>query len=226
MDTIVACYGSSASSSESSADEEEEERDSVDSQGESGFGSESDNVPDDGGVVGQKRKRGPVLPWTRAFPHVDGNWPSHVNISIAGDATFHALCSTLIDRVQGIAAAGGAALVAMGDADCHLSLSRPFVLTFDQIEPFVGALRAALKWRRRFFISLRGATILLNDDKTRSFLALRVRDGEQEVINTVKCVDKCMKQFSLSTYYEVNAAIFCVCLSKCHVSAQSERTVC
>uniref|UniRef100_K3WPN0 U6 snRNA phosphodiesterase 1 n=1 Tax=Globisporangium ultimum (strain ATCC 200006 / CBS 805.95 / DAOM BR144) TaxID=431595 RepID=K3WPN0_GLOUD len=197
MDSIFACYGSSSGSSD------------AEEVGHAASGSDSDIDSVAGGrgdsTVGQKRKRGlPLEPpqWTRAFPHVDGNWPSHVSITISADDAFRSLCSKLIERV---ASESGVELVPMGsggDDAYHLSLSRPFVLTFDQIEPFVDELRAALKWRRWFSLSLHGATILCNDDKTRSFLALRVVNGGKEVLNILKCVDKCMRQFTLPMYYE------------------------
>ncbi|KAF1332120.1 U6 snrna phosphodiesterase, partial [Globisporangium splendens] len=197
MDAIVACYESSSESS--GVEEEEHVASSSDSEDDSDAGGRDD------GAVGQKRKRGSSSEppqWTRAFPHVDGNWPSHVSITISADGAFRSLCSKLVERVT---SESGVELVPMGsggDDAHHLSLSRPFVLTYDQIEPFVDELHAALKWRRRFSLSLHGATILCNDDKTRSFLALRVVNGHKEVLNILKCVDKCMRQFAQPMYYE------------------------
>ncbi len=48
------------------------------------------------------------------------------------------------------------------------------------------------------------ATVLVNDDQTRSFLTLLVEKGEKEVHRAIKCVDDCMKLHNLQCYYEVS----------------------
>lgn len=197
MDSIVAQYGLSGSSCSGSSDEEDE--------GEAGVspstsGHESDGVT----ATGRKRKRVSEVPWVRAFAHVDGNWPSHVNVCIDDDAELHALCARAISSAQqNMARASGDSTQLVPMDAYHLSLSRPFMLQYYQIDAFVDELRAALKWRRRFVVALSDATVLVNDEQTRSFLALRVSSGEKELLTTIKCVDKCMKQFALPLYYEV-----------------------
>ncbi|RLN87062.1 hypothetical protein BBJ28_00017376 [Nothophytophthora sp. Chile5] len=113
--------------------------------------------------VGSKRKRSGEPQWARAFPHVEGNWPSHVRISIPVNQQMRELARAVIERVHELVG-GSVALVPFeglepgddtppaateGETELHLSLSRPFVLTFTQIDSFVDALRAALKWRQR-----------------------------------------------------------------------------
>lgn len=152
MDAIVAAYGSSSSESgdESAHDDEAPAADLS--------SGEAEASPASSGLVGGKRKRETDAPpqWKRAFPHVDGQWPSHVKISIAVDGPLRERVSTLVASVQ--EEMGDAAeLVPMlqeseasdGTPELHMSLSRPFVLTYDQIAPFVNELRGALKWRKR-----------------------------------------------------------------------------
>ncbi|TYZ62554.1 hypothetical protein PybrP1_009674 [[Pythium] brassicae (nom. inval.)] len=199
MDSIAAFYGSDSSSSPS---------DSSDEEAAAPLALEDDADASDADTTsGRKRKReGEESPaWIRAFAHVEGNWPSHVHVIIgAGDAELRELCGRVVSRAQQELGTR-LALVPMDSSELggvHLSLSRPFTLRYEQITPFVLELRAALKWRRRFVLSLAGATVLVNDERTRSFLALRVADGEREVLATLKCVDACMKHFALPVYYE------------------------
>jgi hypothetical protein len=49
--------------------------------------------------------------------------------------------------------------------------------------------------------------VLVNDDKTRSFLALRLEEGEQQFNQVLRCVDQCLLRFGLPTYYEVRLCI-------------------
>lgn len=57
-----------------------------------------------------------------------------------------------------------------------------------------------------FQVSLGDALVLVNDEKTRSFLALRVEHGAPAFLQTLKCVDRCMALFHKATYYEVRLA--------------------
>lgn len=61
----------------------------------------------------------------------------------------------------------------------------------------------------RFALALYNPLVLVNDDSTRSFLALRVVEGEDSFLQTLRCVDKCMKRFDLPLYYEVRSQIHC-----------------
>ncbi|RLN63157.1 hypothetical protein BBJ28_00016177 [Nothophytophthora sp. Chile5] len=153
MEAIAAAYGSS---SESSDDEPS-------------TGDEAKPVPTvepiaaSDAPVGAKRKRSEEPQWARAFPHVEGNWPSHVRISIRVNQQMRELARAVIECVhelvgdsvalvpfEGLKPGDGMpSAAAKEEAELHLSLSRPFVLTFTQIDGFVDALRAALKWRQR-----------------------------------------------------------------------------
>ncbi|GMF16778.1 unnamed protein product [Phytophthora lilii] len=201
MDSIAAAYGSSSESSDSEASA------SSDSKFESEFTADGD------ALVGAKRKRSNEPQWKRAFPHVDGNWPSHVRIDITVTQELRKLAKDIIERAQALVG-DDVKLVPFEELDSstteeehrlHLSLSRPFVLTYDQIENFVDSLRAALKWRERFYVSLVNPLVLVNDDKTRSFLALRVSEGVQQFCQVLRCVDQTLERFKLPTYYKVRS---------------------
>jgi len=162
MESIVAAYASSSSDDAASASESEVESSAL--EGSSG---------EDSVHVGAKRKRLQEPQWQRAFPHVDGNWPSHVRIDISVTPDLRDLAKDVIERAQELvgdivtlvpfAELGlGESLTSENSDGLHVSLSRPFVLTHDQIDGFVDALRAALKWRQwyvdvEFFRAMRGA---------------------------------------------------------------------
>ncbi|EEY66026.1 uncharacterized protein PITG_03564 [Phytophthora infestans T30-4] len=197
MESIVAAYGSSSESSHDAA--------SSSSDSEAGCAATGDDTQ-----VGTKRKRSDEQQWKRAFPHVDGNWPSHVRIDIPVTHELRELARHAIERAQEIVGDAVAmlafeelGLTSTGATDyLHLSLSRPFVLTYDQINGFVDSLRAALKWQQRFSVTLRRALVLANDEKTRSFLALRVGEGEQQFTQVLRCVDQCLSRVEQPTYYK------------------------
>lgn len=48
-----------------------------------------------------------------------------------------------------------------------------------------------------------GYDVLVNEDKTRSFVCLRVRGGRQMVLSLIAKVDPLMRRFKQSEYYEV-----------------------
>ncbi|CAH0477220.1 unnamed protein product [Peronospora belbahrii] len=205
MESIIATYGSSSEASDaaSSPSSHSETDDVVAHESASGVTTRSDS----------KHKRSDELQWIRAFPHVDGNWPSHVRINIPVSQELREMASRVIERVQKVASKS-VSLVAfeeLGLRKClapdknsylHLSLSRPFILKYDQINIFVDSLRAALKWRQCFSVTLGHALVLVNDDKTRSFLALRVVKGQDEFVKVLRCVDQCLGRFKQPTYYK------------------------
>lgn len=56
----------------------------------------------------------------------------------------------------------------------------------------------------RFAMSIVGGyDVLVNDDKTRSFVCLRVRGGRQLILQLIGKVDPLMRRFKQPEYYEV-----------------------
>ncbi|KAF4320471.1 hypothetical protein BBO99_00002612 [Phytophthora kernoviae] len=194
MESIAAAYGSSSESPNNSSSEE-------------GSPSEDESIANGAVHVGAKRKRSDEPQWTRAFPHVDGNWPSHVRINIPVNQKLRDLATGIIKRAQKLVGDAVNVVpceeleVGNDEQGLHLSLSRPFVLKYDQIDGFMDALRAALKWRH--CVTLQQELVLVNDEKTRSFLALRVGEGEQNFSQLLRTVDQCLKRFNQPSYYEV-----------------------
>ncbi|CAM9168680.1 unnamed protein product, partial [Pylaiella littoralis] len=85
----------------------------------------------------------------------------------------------------------------------HLSLSKTTALRAHHIEPFVQGLKEAVKSSRSFTASVvAGYDVLVNDDKTRSFVCLRVRGGRQMVLKLIAKVDPLMRRFKQAAYYK------------------------
>ncbi|OQR91878.1 hypothetical protein ACHHYP_04279 [Achlya hypogyna] len=190
--------------------------------------SESDSSSSDEDAGPCKRQRvGDAPTWTRNFAHVDGNWPSYVYfngavlrknchlipIVVPMTAPMRTMMEHAIEQVDKAYAGRSLELISMDDPrsrpkkdtnenpSFHLSLSRTFVLTFDQIEPFVKALRLALKYRKRQRVGFQGHRILINDERTRLFAAIPVIQGKAEVCHIIACVDRVMVEFGLEPYY-------------------------
>lgn len=97
-----------------------------------------------------------------------------------------------------------------GERGQHLSLSRTVYLRSHHIEPFVTDLRTALSWARAFTVRFgggrdggRGGVLLVNDERTRSFLTVPiVKGGEERLIRLVRSVDEVLKRYRQPVYYK------------------------
>lgn len=54
-----------------------------------------------------------------------------------------------------------------------------------------------------FYVDLDGLAIYVNDEGTRTFIALKVQLGRNELLRCIKLVDQSLLEFRLPTYYEV-----------------------
>jgi hypothetical protein len=158
MEAIAALYGSDSSDNEDhDGSLTPPQRDDSTTRLKSESSCDHDGTIDDRSIQNHtlKRKRNdePQHQWKRTFAHVDGNWPSHikVNIPVAGDIL--RLIKHVLDEARCVLgdALGIVSILneSVDGGELHLSLSRPFVLTYDQIDEFVDKLKSALKWRTR-----------------------------------------------------------------------------
>ncbi|ETV68637.1 hypothetical protein, variant 2 [Aphanomyces astaci] len=160
--------------------------------------------------------------WTRTFPHVDGNWPSYVSFQVHPTKLMRKMAEYAMHQAQARAGLTDLQLVPMespstensdgndqakAESMFHLSLSRTFVLTRAQIDPFVAALRLALRYRKRLRVSVQGLRVLINDERTRLFATVPVVSGAADVCHVIRCVDKCLAQFHREVYYAVRVRI-------------------
>ncbi|EQC25019.1 hypothetical protein SDRG_17096 [Saprolegnia diclina VS20] len=180
--------------------------------------SESSSSSDEDEAPAKRQRVAPPIAWTRTFAHVDGNWPSYVYFAVPLTPAMEAMKTFAMTMADAAYPKHTLGLVPLGDprskgakgndgdgdqdsSSLHLSLSRTFVLRYEQIEPFVQALRVALKYRKRTRVVLQGHRILVNDEKTRLFAATPLVRGKPEICHIIACVDRCMRQFDLPPYY-------------------------
>ncbi|CAG8520577.1 27048_t:CDS:2 [Dentiscutata erythropus] len=84
----------------------------------------------------------------------------------------------------------------------HISLSRPLFLKYFQIERFWDNLRKGFEDKKRFSLSFSEISHFINDEKTRSFLALEVGRGVNELKTLLEHVNKVAKDFRQEEFYE------------------------
>lgn len=80
----------------------------------------------------------------RAFGHVEGNWPSHVYLSISQTKKIKLLQQACIKHYENLIDTDST-IVHKDDGNLHISLSKPFVLRHHQIEPFLKSLSQKIR---------------------------------------------------------------------------------
>ncbi|CAG8605849.1 14073_t:CDS:2 [Cetraspora pellucida] len=151
---------------------------------------------------------------TRAKPHVEGNWATHVYMEVVIPEDFKSLLRKMKSCAQNaaretsfkffendmISSVDSQKIV--NDSKLHISLSRPLFLKYFQIEKFWENLRKGFENKKRFSLSFSEISHFTNDDKTRSFLALEVGGGVNELKILLEHVNKVAKDFRQNEFYE------------------------
>ncbi|CAM9501680.1 unnamed protein product, partial [Choristocarpus tenellus] len=160
-------------------------------------------------------ERSGKVQWARSFQHERGNWPTY-NVDmhfrgrspVLGMIMLHSCLPLLRSLVLYMQLENKPVEVVVNDLEStsvqHLSLSKTFVLRAHQIQPFTAALGKAVENTRRFTIVVTGKyDVLVNEDKTRSFLCLRTVGGTRQVLDLIDKVDLLLQKYRQPTYYEV-----------------------
>lgn len=131
----------------------------------------------------------------RSFPHVEGNWATHVFIEVEWNSNFFDFVNRVLDLVKPVP------FHAL--PEFHISLSRTVAIRHHWIEPLVDSLRIHLKTIKASLSDLSTVKLFTNDEKTRTFLCLEISEEDTDVLKGyVEAVDKSFAEFKLQKYYE------------------------
>ncbi|GAB1605353.1 U6 snRNA phosphodiesterase-like, partial [Argonauta hians] len=128
----------------------------------------------------------------RSFPHLAGNWATHVYINVERSDDFVELQTLLLSQLE--------SLVELKPFfDLHISLSKTVSIRHHWIQPLTDSLSAAFLDANRTSCVFCGVKLYRNEEKTRSFLALQVTSGTLR--HYISCVDRAFKDFNLPPFY-------------------------
>ncbi|XP_042869134.1 U6 snRNA phosphodiesterase-like [Penaeus japonicus] len=135
----------------------------------------------------------------RSFAHERGNWasilyvPLHLGVFAASFASFIASL---------VAACQDHNLILTPSSDLHISLTRTLILRLHWIQPLTEDLRAKLSKFSRFSLWLHGLSVYVNEERTRTFLGIRVCHGRNELDDIVSDIDSCIAEYRLPQFYK------------------------
>ncbi|KAG4306138.1 hypothetical protein PORY_000126 [Pneumocystis oryctolagi] len=116
----------------------------------------------------------------RTHLNAKGCWPSHVYIRL----TLTEELRSLLKKIHETCVLEGATLVSLLEDDLgislslHVSLSKPFMLTYDMIDSFKNIMKESLIFES-FDIDFSKISIFTNEDSSRIFLVIIVNTGEK-----------------------------------------------
>ncbi|KAG0095092.1 nuclear protein localization protein 4 [Podila epicladia] len=156
----------------------------------------------------------------RSRPHIDGSWPVHVYLDVKlSEEMFDIVSSftesarklvpktiSMLQSIQAMRADPKATPIEAKSAEdateLHISLTRPIYLQALHIGRFVSDVREAFKGKKRFNVSFSGLQAFSNDDKTRSFLSLRIGSGHSELERLLVEMDEIVERYAQPKFYE------------------------
>uniref|UniRef100_A0A182SKR8 U6 snRNA phosphodiesterase n=1 Tax=Anopheles maculatus TaxID=74869 RepID=A0A182SKR8_9DIPT len=134
---------------------------------------------------------------TRSFPHERGIWASYVFIDYSdsdGWIEMQDECKTVLNSAT--------ALDFIPIDQMHLSLTKTFTIRHHNITPFVENLREQLNGHRRFRLEFSGLDVYVNEERTRTFLGVRVAEESCGPLNElVTSADECLSEYKLPLFY-------------------------
>ncbi|KAF5390669.1 hypothetical protein D9757_002740 [Collybiopsis confluens] len=138
----------------------------------------------------------------RSTPHVDGQWASHIYVPIRVES-HSAIQKLLIDALETAQKLEPALhpFETGQSFDLHVSLSKPIFLRAHQRQDLKQAVRTLAQKCRSFKLSLTTFSILTNDEKTRTFLALDVGSGHHQLKSLSDDLSPFLSNLRQNEYY-------------------------
>ena len=136
----------------------------------------------------------------RLFPHVAGNWASHVYVVLDVSDELSDMVQEMFEAISGDAR--NKSLWVQKERELHVSLSRTVALKLHHIDEFVELLRKAMKALASFELEFPDLRIFSNDNASRAFLALQCGRALPQMRLLIETVDSIMEAFQMDKYYE------------------------
>eukprot|EP00249_Psilotum_nudum_P017833 c26513_g1_i1 orf=686-1789(-) len=162
----------------------------------------------------------PYLGRIRSFPHVEGNYALHVYIPVPLSSITKRRLEPLIKRASVLAPELQSMNVPLYSQclesksflspqgirlanEYHLSLSRTVPIRIHQIDSVVSMLRQKFYNQKRYWMEFVKWDAFVNDEQTRSFLALEILStGSSQICRQISVVNEVFGLHNLPTYYE------------------------
>ncbi|XP_077982986.1 U6 snRNA phosphodiesterase 1-like isoform X2 [Glandiceps talaboti] len=111
------------------------------------------------------------------------------------DEKFHQLISSLLQVVP-------SNLDMQTVEDFHISLSRTVILRHHWIDSFIDSVRQRLSNWPSFTLTFETPEFYTNEEKTRSFLGLKISAGHDNLLSLTTEIDQSLGEFRLPKFYE------------------------
>lgn len=150
----------------------------------------------------------------RSFPHVTGNYPTHVFVAVPAPKHVRTALQQLTEQLKPLLDGLHPVVDSVGQKRAlpstqgsvqdsyHLSLSRTIPIKYDQIDPLIGSLHTHLAATHSFSLKLGQLKVFINDQRTRTFLALGLQTGAEQVCQIIHKVDVAFRHHGLQTFHE------------------------
>ncbi|XP_077291208.1 U6 snRNA phosphodiesterase 1 [Arctopsyche grandis] len=132
----------------------------------------------------------------RSYPHKRGDWSTFVYLPFIPNKKLLCFINILLKQCSEIAEFN---II----EDFHLSVSKTFVLKYHWVTPFASSLKHVASQLRSFHIKFDSLNVYCNEERTRTFVGLKVEDSYVEQLEEVVAkVDKRLFEFNLQSFYK------------------------
>ncbi|CAD5186756.1 unnamed protein product [Musa acuminata subsp. malaccensis] len=155
----------------------------------------------------------------RSFPHVEGNYALHVYVPVVIPTTMKMPVALFVKRIASLVPGLYAVDIDYPLAELcrddlkleqmllgrefHVSLGRTVPIKVHQIDSIVAMLRQKFQSQRRYRVEFNKWDVFVNDEQTRSFLALEVLGGGlSEITKQIHIVDVIYRLHGLPEFYK------------------------
>ncbi|KAG0144503.1 hypothetical protein CROQUDRAFT_659942 [Cronartium quercuum f. sp. fusiforme G11] len=136
----------------------------------------------------------------RSKPHVEGDWPTHIYLSLEIPDEVKKLIDKVVEQLPQDTRKWHSLMMTQ-DNKLHLSLSRPLALRAHQRQTFRSSLTHAISNAEHVKFHFARFCSLVNDDRSREFLALEVGSGHSTLNELIERINWVLSSFCLEEYY-------------------------